>query len=357
MRPFFNATFKDNTSMYRSVLTGITRVSKESMFSDFNNIVVDSIARSEYSKYFGFTQDEVDELLEEYDLIDTKEDVKYWYDGFTIGNIKDIYNPWSILNYLRMKRFEPYWINTSGNTLINDLVKESGKKVKMNFERLMNHQTIEVHLNEYISFNELNKNETPIYTLLVAGGYLKIVEGIKNKYILDITNYEVRTMFEEMIENWFKDDNVDEEYNEFIKAMLNHDVKKMNKFMNNVMRETFSSFDTSQDSRYPEKFYHGFTLGLLLDLRKHNYISSNKESGYGRYDIMIEPLDNNKPGYILEFKVVDKDDNETMEEVCDNALKQIEEKKYETELKAKGIKTIYKYALAFEGKRVLIKAG
>jgi hypothetical protein len=355
MRPFFNATFKDNTSMYRSVLTGITRVSKESMFSDFNNIVIDSMKGYRYSEYFGFTQEEVDELLEEYDLIDTKEDVKYWYDGFTVGNMKDIYNPWSILNYLDIKEFEPYWINTSGNSLVNTLIKTGSSTIKENFERLLSHTTIESYIDEYIAFDELEDNDENIYSLLVSSGYLKIVDCKDDLYTLDITNYEVRTMFERMVRRWFQSNKVI--YNDFIKALLNHDEKNMNKFLNKVMKETFSSFDTSQDSRYPEKFYHGFTLGLLLDLRKQNYISSNKESGYGRYDIMIEPLDNNKPGYILEFKVVDKDDNETMEEVCDNALKQIEEKKYETELKAKGIKTIYKYALAFEGKRVLIKAG
>jgi hypothetical protein len=352
MRPFFNATFKDNTSMYRSVLTGITRVSKESMFSDFNNIVIDSMKGYRYSEYFGFTQEEVDELLEEYDLIDTKEDVKYWYDGFTVGNMKDIYNPWSILNYLDIKEFEPYWINTSGNSLVNTLIKTGSSTIKENFERLLSHTTIESYIDEYIAFDELEDNDENIYSLLVSSGYLKIVDCKDDLYTLDITNYEVRTMFERMVKGWFKKEKTT--YNEFINALLDKDVEYMNNILSELMIQTFSYFDTSQQQ--PERFYHGVILGLLLDLRKDYIISSNKESGYGRYDVMIYPK-NLSEGYILEFKTVNKFRNETLETASLSALKQIEEKKYETELKAKGIKTIYKYALAFEGKKVLIKEG
>lgn len=355
MRSLFNASFKDNRNMYRAILTGITRVSKESLFSDFNNPKICGMLNNEYSEYFGFTEKEVFELLDEYGLNNQKEEIKYWYDGFTVGSQKNIYNPWSILNYLDTKVIDSYWTHTSSNILVNKLIQHGSSSVKMNFEKLLSGETFKTKINELITFNRLESNANNIYSLLLVSGYLRIVSKDKDKYELDITNHEVRIMFEEMIENWFKEDeDVEIIYNEFLTALFDGDIDYMNAVMNQIMEETFSYFDTSEKSQYPEKFYHGFVLGMMMNLRNNYIITNNRESGYGRYDVMLysKEMDN---GFILEFKVVNHMKNETLETAVNEALKQIEEKKYEIDLKARGVKKIHKYAFAFEKKKVLIK--
>jgi len=286
--------------------------------------------------------------INDYHLDDYKKEVKYWYDGFNIGKRKDIYNPWSIINFLKFKELSAYWIHTSSNKLVDELIKQGSASLKINFEKLLNHETIEVSIDEQISFEELNKKENNVYSLLVTSGYLKIVSKKEDKYELSITNHEVRQAFRKMIEGWFNDDNIKPIYNEFIKALLNHEVEYMNAILERIM------IDTSIDQKYPEKFYHGFILELIMSLNKDYIIKSHRESGFSRYDIMIYSKDFKK-GYIMEFKTVNKFRKETLEIAVNEALKQIEEKEYETELKSIGISKIYKYGFAFEGKKVLIK--
>ena len=356
MRGFFNTTFKSNPYMYRSVLTGITRVSKESLFSDFNNIEICTLSAVKYQEYFGFNEEEVFEAMDEYGLTN-KDEVKYWYDGFTIGDLRDIYNPWSVTNFLGKKKLAPYWANTSSNKLVSDLLREGDAELKSDFEYLLCGGTVTKQINEELVYSQLDKTRDSVWSLLTMSGYLKINSINGKNYELEIVNHETLEMFEGLISNWFAEG---DRYSNFIKALLLNDLKYMNQFMNDLSVSMFSSFDTGKkpsEKTEPERFYHGFVLGLLVDLRNRYAVTSNRESGFGRYDVLLEPLDKEKDdAMIFEFKVIDKDEENKLEDTVAAALKQIEDKKYEQILLDKGIKKekIRKYGFAFEGSRVLI---
>ena len=365
IRSLLNATFKTNQHLERAIMTGITRVSKESVFSDLNNLKVVTTTSKEYATSFGFTEEEVFASLEANGLGKEKEKVKKWYDGFVFGNYRDIYNPWSILNFLDTGVYQTYWANTSSNSLVAKLIREGSKRVKTGFETLLQGETIACPIDEQIVYNQLKGNEGAVWSLLLACGYLKVLnkeeydklgENLRPKYELDITNLEVRVMFQSMVRSWF--DETEQEYGDFVKALLLGDIKAMNHYMKRVTMQTFSYFDTGKGplGYEPERFYHGFVLGLLVDLNQEYIVTSNRESGFGRYDVIIEPRDKDKPAIILEFKVHDSEDEKSMEETVASALAQIEEKQYEANLIAKGIpkKNIRKYGFAFEGKNVLI---
>ena len=362
-RSLFNSTFKTNPYMVRAIMTGITRVSKESVFSDLNHLKMVTTTSDEYATCFGFTEEEVFAALDAGGLGEEKEKVKKWYDGFVFGKCKDIYNPWSILNFMDTGKYETYWANTSSNSLVGKLIREADGEIKQSMEQLLKGDHLFCPIDEQIVYNQLDYNEDAIWSLLVASGYLKIlsyedmgkVERWPN-YELAITNKEVQLMFRGMISGWFAP--AKPSYRGFIKSMLMGDVSTMNKYMRNITLQTFSYFDTGKGviGDEPERFYHGFVLGLLVDLREDYVITSNRESGYGRYDVMLEPLDKNKDAFILEFKVHDSKEEKSLEETLALAHAQIEEKQYETTLIAKGIskEKIRKYGFAFEGKNVLI---
>ena len=364
-RSLFNSTFKTNPYLARAVMTGITRVSKESIFSDLNNSEVVTTTSDKYATSFGFTEEEVFAALDECGLGKEKEKVKYWYDGFIFGSQKDIYNPWSIINFIDKGEYRTYWANTSSNGLVGKLIREGNADIKSTFEDLLEGKTIRCPIDEQIVYNQLDDNEEAIFSLLLASGYLKVLEyenmaeipANRNPlYDLAITNHEVSRMFLLMVRSWF--DREKRSYNEFIKAMFSGDKKAMNAYMNRIALQTFSYFDTGKQPSFdaPERFYHGFVLGLIADLSGDYVITSNRESGFGRYDVVIEPNDKNKDAIILEFKVHDEEDEKTLEETVQSALNQIEEKQYETALISKGIphERIRKYGFAFEGKKVLI---
>ena len=363
LRSMLNAAFKTNPYLERAIMTGITRISKESIFSDLNNLKVVTTTSNEYAEYFGFTEEEVCAALEEYHLSDRLEDIRRWYDGFTFGNKQDIYNPWSILNYLSTQKLSLYWANTSSNSLVNKLIKEGSKDIKQKFESLLNGQPIDVLIDEQIVYNQLSVKESSIWSLLLASGYLKVAETRLDErsgrihYQLELTNKEVRVMFETMIHDWFSD--YDSGYNDFIKALLQDDIKAMNVYMNRVALVTFSFFDSgtkaSAESE-PERFYHGFILGLLVDLGERYSVTSNRESGFGRYDVILEPKNKKDDAVILEFKVQDTNDEKTLSDTVKAALYQINCKQYDTVLLEKGIpeNKIRKYGFAFHGKQVLI---
>ena len=356
MRSFFNASFKTNHWLERAVMTGITRISKESLFSDLNNLNVAAVTSKEYASCFGFTEGEVFAAMDEFGLTG-KEEVKKWYDGFTIGDLQDIYNPWSIINFLDKGQFKTYWANTSSNGLAGNLLRTGSKAVKIQFEDLLSGKTIESRIHEEIVFDQLNGSDRAVWSLLLATGYLKVTAVHGRQYTLALTNYEVKQMFEDIILDWF--DEGDTGYNGFIRALLSDDLKEMNAYMNQVALSMFSSFDGGMhpsEKANPERFYHGFVLGLLVDLSGRYEITSNRESGFDRYDVMLKPLRKEDAGIILEFKVHDPKEEPSLEETAAAALKQIEEKKYDRTLLDLGLEkeNIKKYGFAFEGKKVLI---
>lgn len=355
-RTLFNNTFKTNPYLERAVMTGITRVSKESLFSDLNNLKVITVTSEKYSSCFGFTEEEVFTAMDEFGLTN-KEEVKQWYDGFTIGDLSDIYNPWSITNFLKEGKLKPYWANTSSNGLVSRLVREGNKDIKMQFETLLKGGTIRSRIHEEMVFNQLSGSERAIWSLLLAAGYMKITGMAGKEYELSLTNYEVRDTFEDMVRDWF--DGNASDYNGFIKALLRGDLKEMNAYMKRVCLNMFSTFDGGNhpsEFAMPEKFYHGFVLGLLVELEGRYEVTSNRESGFGRYDVMLTPLNSGDNGIILEFKVFDAEAESSLEDSIQAALNQIKEKKYEQTLLNRGVNkdNIRKYGFAFRGKEVLI---
>lgn len=371
LQNLFHSAFKTNPYLERAILTGITRISKESIFSDLNNLKVITTTSDEYASCFGFTEKEVFHSLDEFGLSHKKQEVKTWYDGFTFGNHTEMYNPWSIINYLDTGKIGIYWANTSSNRLVGKLIREGSREIKQDFERLLSGKSLFVQMDEQIVYNYLDTDESAVWSLLLASGYLKAVSFtgyhniyssnenndsfFKPKYELAITNLEIKYMFQTMIHGWFQNNASD--YNDFLKALLIGDVKAMNTYMNRVALTSFSYFDTGRhpSAAEPERFYHGFVLGLIVELSDRYIVTSNRESGFGRYDIMLEPRNTKDHAILLEFKVQEEEEDNLSDTVA-AALKQIEQMKYEAILLEKGIvkENIRKYGFAFCGKNVLI---
>lgn len=364
-RNLLNNTFKTNPYLERALMTGITRVSRESVFSDLNNLRIVTTTTEKYETSFGFTEEEVAASLREFGLADRADEVKQWYDGFTFGSTEDIYNPWSILNFLKEGKTAPYWANTSSNSLVGKLIREGNGKVKEEFQMLLEGGAVRSEIDEQIVYDQLDMDESAIWSLLLASGYLAVkkVETIqsgygdwKQVYTLKLTDFEVQVMFRRMVRNWFAP--AASSYNGFLCAFLEGDVEAMNVFINRVARGTFSFFDTAGDPEHaePEKFYRGFVLGMMVELSDKYRLTSNRESGFGRYDIMLMPYRDDLDAAVMEFKVFNPRKEKTLEDTAENALKQIEEKEYVTELEENGIpaERIRKYGFAFRGKEVLI---
>lgn len=364
MRGLFNSTFKTNPYLERAIMTGITRVSKESIFSDLNHLAVVTSTSETYADCFGFTEKEVFAALDECGIQNKYTEVKMWYDGFTFGKCRDIYNPWSIINFLKARKFSTYWANTSSNGLVDKLIREGSAEIKISMENLLKGEHLYKEIDEQIIFNQLDSDENAIWSLFLASGYLKAENHTLNEetgadlYELALTNKEVQIMFRKMIRKWFSGSGT--VYNGFITALLQDDVKSMNAYMNRVALATFSYFDSGKNpsmETQPERFYHGFVLGLSVELADRYIITSNRESGFGRYDVMMEPKNKSDHAVIMEFKVMDSGTEASLAETAQAALKQLDEQQYEAALLCRGIskEKIRKYGFAFKGKEVLIK--
>ncbi len=348
MRNFLGEALKTNDNLKFACLTGILRVSKESIFSGLNNIVIYSILDEQYSEYFGFLPKEVDMLLDEYG-IENKEEVKKWYDGYNFGGT-EIYNPWSILNVLKRKVIQPYWVNTGGTALLENMLKNAGGDVKKDLEDLIEGKIIESALNENIVYSEISASRENILNFLLMCGYLTVeetwlqIDTIMGK--LKIPNMEVGVAFKTIVKRWFEENNARKEVVDFQRAILGNDKELAEIILNQLMLKSISYFDNV------ENFYHGFVLGLLVDMGEKYIVESNRESGYGRYDMKIEKRDGTL-GIILEFKTVQEEDK--MEEMAQKALEQIEEKAYYNDMKERGITNIFKYGIAFNNKKVVMR--
>lgn len=372
MRGFLNASFKTNPYLGRGIMTGITRVSKESIFSDLNNLSVVTAASRLYETVFGFTEDEVQEALQEFCLQNESDKVRHWYDGFRFGNCDHIYNPWSVTNYLKFREFGTYWANTSSNQLVSKLIQKGSPNIKMIMEDLLKGQHFCTSLDEQIAFEQLSYSESAVWSLLLAGGYLKIAgfsgrdsedyeNGIEDiSYELALTNQEIVFLFKKLIRGWFHTGDV--AYNGFIKALLADDVKAMNAYMRKIVSTMLSYFDSGNkpsEKTEPERFYHGLVLGMIADLSKKYIVTSNRESGLGRYDVMLEPRSPEDDGIIFEFKVFDGQEETGLNDTVNAAVRQILDKKYAAMLEEKlaDKNHIRVYGFAFRGKEVRIDGG
>jgi len=369
----FNSTFKTNKYLERGLITGITRVAKESIFTGMNNLDVITTTSDKYTTAFGFTEEEVFTALDNAGLGEQKQKVKRWYDGFIFGTRTDIYNPWSIVSFINKKgKYDTYWSNTSGNGLVNQLIQKGNPDIKQIMEDLLQDKSFEAKIDEKIVFDQLNGSADAVWSLLLATGYLKVLsvrsldtdeEGVGAEgdvwYTLSITNLETKRMFRKMVRDWFGG-NAEMPYNNFIKALLINDMDGMNEFMNKIALYSFSSFDIAKnasDDDAPERFYHGFVLGLMVELAGRFEITSNRESGFGRYDIMLTPKNREKDcAYIIEFKVHKPLKEKDLAQTVANAHSQIDEKLYDAKLIADGFspEQIRKYGFAFRGKECLI---
>jgi hypothetical protein len=358
MRNFLCAALKD-TDQYleKSVLTGIMRVATESIFSGLNNPGVYTLVSEEFNDKFGFTEKEVETLLSDFELLHRYAQVREWYNGYCFGN-KTIYNPWSIINFLgsRANELKPYWINTSDNAIIESLLSKEGKELKEELEQLIRGETIEKAIEENIVLTDIQTDEDILWSFLLMGGYLKQEGGRRDVaagkmyYTLSIPNHEVRTTYTRIIRRFFSTKIENRKLEVMLKALLDGDIDVFDEIFSDYVVKAMSFFDVGPE---PEKVYHAFVMGLLLWISPEYQVKSNRESGYGRYDIMIIPADPSKLGFIIEFKKVRR--NETVESAVESALKQIEERKYETELVEKGIENFKKLAVVFEGKEVTIR--
>ena len=351
-KTFYGTTFKDNPYLEKTVLTGVSRVAKESIFNGANNFDVYTILNDEFSSDFGITEEEMEKAIKDFNIEEDKEEIKKWYDGYIIGKTEGIYNPWSIINYFKNKELMPYWVNTSSNDLIKMTLKNS-VTVKEKIERLLKDEEIELPINLETIIVGIENDENNIWGLMLQTGYLKVTETVDlamHIYKVKIPNYEIKFLFQQIVNDWFKDKVIGNDLRSILKDLITLNLKEFEKKFNVLVREMFSYMDVGENTA--ENFYHAFVLGMLVGLKDTYYVNSNRESGYGRYDIMLEPKDKNGNSFIMEFKVLDDMEEKTIDETLENAKKQIEEKGYETNLRERGFENITKMVYAFKGKEV-----
>ncbi|WP_297424072.1 AAA family ATPase [Clostridium sp.] len=357
IRNLLTAALKDNLYVEKSLITGILRVAKESIFSGLNNLQVNTILNYDFNDKFGFTEKETMDLVNYYDANDNIEDIKKWYNGYIFSG-ETVYNPWSVLNYLKNIRegFMPYWINSSSNDLIKKILIKGDRNIKLELEALINGDSINKVIDDTIVMQEVEDSNQNIWSFLTMSGYLKTVktENIEGMLhcILKIPNKEVHIFYKNLIKKWFQDVMTNQKYELMLNMLVDGEIEIFAGIFTEFVINNLSYFDVA--GKEPEKVYHAFVLGMLISLSEDYEVKSNKESGYGRYDVMIIPKDTSKVGIIIEFKKIDDFLKTTIDEGTIAALKQIEDMKYETELTEKGVKNIIKLAIVFKGKEVRI---
>ena len=355
LKTFYGTTFKDNSYLEKTVLTGVSRVAKESIFSGANNFDVFTVLDNEFADDFGITSEEMDKVIEDFKVEDDKEEIKKWYDGYRIGNVEGIYNPWSILNYLTRKELRPYWVNTSSNDLIKMTLRKS-TTIKEKMERLLKGEAIEVPIDLETIIDGIEENENNIWGLMLGTGYLKVDEVVnlaEGIYKVKLPNYEIKLLFQSIVRSWFNDKVIGNDLNSILKDLVELNLSEFEIKFQKLVKEMFSYMDVGENTA--ENFYHAFVLGMLVGLKDSYYVNSNRESGMGRYDIMLEPQDKSKNSFIIEFKVANDMKESTIEDVIESAKKQIEERDYESNLRERGFNNITKMVFAFKGKECKMK--
>ena len=349
-KTFYGTTFKDNQYLEKTVITGVSRVAKESIFSGANNFKVYTVLDNEFATDFGITEQEMNKIIKDFEVEDDREEIKKWYDGYKIGDQEGIYNPWSIINYLTDKKLKPYWVNTSSNDLIKMTLKNS-TTVKEKIERLLKDETIEVTIDQETVITGMEENEENIWGLLLGTGYLKVIEShVDGTCKVQIPNYEIKSLFQSIIRDWFRNKVIGNDLNTILKDLVTLNLEEFEEKFEKLVIEMFSFMDVGENTA--ENFYHAFVLGMLVGLKDTYYVNSNRESGLGRYDIMLEPKDKNQNSFIMEFKVHKPEKESSIEETIANAKRQIEERKYEQSLRERGFTNITKMVFAFKGKDV-----
>lgn len=391
MRPLLGEAFKGNVNLEKGVLTGILQIAKESIFSGLNNLKVCSILDEEFSTHFGLLEPEVETLMREYGIESKMDEVRRWYNGYVFGETL-IYNPWSILNYAEKWRSgpQPYWINTASDELLRDLLARSGAQVKIDMEALIGGFPIRKEVDERVVFGQIRRRPDALWSFLLFCGYLRVISRRPRadnprfyEYELSIPNWEVLSLFEKIVYDWVEETSslADVSHDDMVRALLDGDLTTFERLFGEVVLATLSYFDipgksavgeaasqlpetnpeavggAARKSRDPETVIHVFTLGLLVHLRSRYEVRSNRESGYGRYDVMLIPLDPTRKGVVIEFKAADKADARNLEAAADAALGQIEAMRYEVELKERGIRDIVKIGIAIAGKSIRVKGG
>jgi hypothetical protein len=363
MRPFLGGGLKDNNNLKFGVITGILRVSKECVLSDLNNLDVCTILDKQYQDHFGLNENDVQKMIDAYDLETPLKDIQRWYNGYTFGKLQ-VYNPWSIVNLIQKNGIlKPYWVRSSVNDIIKNLLQLGNSDMKSDIELLMQDKAITKVINENVVFYELEKSTEMVWNFLLFTGYLTFKnyrQESDGSWIadLEIPNAEMMTLYRQVILGWFSGDIIDSDYKKMLSSLISGDISTFDDYFTMIVLKSFSYFDVSgKENQEPEKFYHAFVLGLLVSLSQTHSVKSNRESGLGRYDVMLIPLDHSQRGIVIEFKKVSHDKKETLEIAVQKALDQLEEKKYEIELHQMGIKNITKIGIAFDGKKTLIKEG
>ena len=351
-RTFYGATFKDNPYLEKTVITGVSRIAKESIFSGANNFKVFTVLDDEFSDDFGITEEEMEKIIQDFGIEEDREEIKKWYDGYRIGNTEGIYNPWSILNYLTDKKLMQYWVNTSSNDLIK-LVLKNSSTIKEKMERLLKDEEIEVPINLETIIVGIENNEDNIWGVMLGTGYLKVTEVVnlaEHIYKVKLPNYEIKLLFQQIINDWFKNKVMGNDLKSILKDLVTLNLDEFERKFRVLVKEMFSYMDVGENTA--ENFYHAFVLGMLVGLKDTYYVNSNRESGYGRYDIMLEPKEKSGNSFIMEFKVLDDIKEKTIEDTIKNAKEQIDKKEYEAILKEKGYTNITKMVFAFKAKEV-----